>query len=107
MLGLGINDLFIIQGVEKLAFFIKERNRTSLLSLLLRANYEWALLHIGIGGAEFFDLDCKAYNKLLLRVWIKLLWHFISEYNISLLKGSSDLKLKREEDQFLIEVFSA
>ena len=40
MLGLGIDNLFIIQGVEKLAFFLKERNGELLLILLIRANYE-------------------------------------------------------------------
>ena len=67
MLGLGINDLFIIQGVEKLAFFLKERNRELLSSLLIRANYKWALLYIGIGGEELFSLNYKVYNKLLPR----------------------------------------
>ena len=68
ILGLGINNLFIIQGVEKLAFFLEERNRESLSSLLIRANYKWALLHIGIGGGELFSLDYEVHNKLLLRV---------------------------------------
>ena len=73
ILGLGINDLFIMQGVEKLAFFLEERNKESLLSPLIRANYKWALLYIGIRGGELFSLDYEVHNKLLLRVWMKSL----------------------------------
>ena len=73
ILGLGIDGLFIIQRVEKLVFFIEERNGKSLSSPLIRANYEWVFLHIGIGGAELFSLDYKIYNKFLPRVWIKSL----------------------------------
>ena len=74
MLELYIDDLFIIQRVEKLAFFLEERNRESLSSLLIRANYEWTLLNIGIGRGELFGLDYEVHNKLFGRVWMKSLW---------------------------------
>ena len=40
MLGLGLEDLFVSQGSEKLAFFLEERNTDSLSSLFIRSIYE-------------------------------------------------------------------
>ena len=46
---------------------IKEKDSKSLLRPLLRANYELALLHIGIGGNSIFALDFSTFRILLPR----------------------------------------
>jgi len=100
-LGLRLDDLFIIQGCAKL-FFSRERNGNSMLSSFVRSNYEWALLHLGIGHHKLFGLAYETLYCLLPRVWIKSLWEFISKYNIELPSRSCDFKLYRVGDEFLV-----
>ena len=60
ILGLGMDNLFMNQGCEKLCFFLEERNGNSLLSPFIRSIYEWVLIHVEIENNELFNLD---YNK--------------------------------------------
>ena len=65
MMGLGLTNLYYIQGIKKLATFLEEINSELLLGLLLRANYKAALLIVGIGGDCLFHLDYKTLGVLL------------------------------------------
>jgi len=68
LLGLGLDNLFINQECEKLAFFLEERNGQGMSSCFVRSNYEWALLHIRVGNYELFGLKYESLQYLLPRV---------------------------------------
>ena len=72
---------------------------------LLRANMEWAIIHVGIGEKSLFDIEFKSFGHLLPRTWIRSLWEFIEEYKINLPTYDFILKKKREGDIFLMEAF--
>ena len=105
-LRLGMEDLFITQGCEKLAFFLEERNGSSLSRDFVRSNYEWALMHIDIGNQELFQLNYEKLGCLLPRVWIKSLWEFAHTFKLQLPSGSCDLKLLRLGDEYLVQRFT-
>ena len=72
---------------------------------ILRANLEWAMIHVGIGNANIFDVDFSSFGHLLPRTWIKSLWQFVHEYGIKMPPYEHIIKHKREHDIFLMEAF--
>ena len=48
-LGLGLDDIYISQGLDKVIFYLEEINNSSMSSPLLRTNMEWAIIHLGTG----------------------------------------------------------
>ena len=90
----------------KISLFLEERNGSSLSSPFVRSNYEWALLHVGIGGKELLGLNYYKWQCLLPKVWIKSLWEFVHKCEITFPCGSCDLKLTRLGDKFLMQWFS-
>ena len=57
LFGLGIQDLYVEQGVDKVAYYVEERLSNRPSGPLLRANYETTLLHIGVEYKSIFDLE--------------------------------------------------
>ena len=104
VLGLDIPDIYILQGIYKLEFFLENYKAPSLKGPLLRANLEWAQMEIGI-GRNLFDLDFSTYGDLLPSSWMKSLWQFTQEYGINIPGASPLLDLHREHDVFLMEAF--
>ena len=66
---------------------------------------EWAIIHVGIGDINFFDIDYNAYGQLLPRTWIRSLWQFVHEYKIHLPEYEYKIKKKRDGDKFLMQAF--
>ena len=56
-MGLSFKNLFYTQGIAKLVYFIEERRKDSLVHPLLQANYEAALINIGIGEYKLFNIS--------------------------------------------------
>ena len=75
-MGLGFKNLFYYQGIAKLMYFIEERRKDSLARLLLNINYKAALINIGIGRYNLFNILYDKFHQLLLPIWIKSLWEF-------------------------------
>ena len=48
VLDLGFKNMLLVQGVDKLALPLEERNRGNIASKLLHAIFEVALLHAGV-----------------------------------------------------------
>ena len=67
-MGLGFKNLFYYQGIAKLVYFIEERSKDSLARPLLNTNYEAALINIGIGGYNLFDISYNKFQQLLLPI---------------------------------------
>lgn len=70
-LGLGLDNVYISQGIDKVIFYMEEINGSSMSRNLIRANLEWAMIHVGIGETNFFTLDFDKYGHLLPQTWIK------------------------------------
>lgn len=104
-LGLGLDDLFVTQGLDKLTFLVEELKGSSMSSTLLKANLEWCIIHIGVGGKSLFEIPYDEYEFLLPEVWMKSLWQFTSEYKIRVDTSEFALKPRRENDEFLMEAF--
>ena len=64
-LSLRLYNIFIIQGIEKVVLWIEEYVSNSLTGPFLRANYEAALIHLGIGGKQLFNLEYEIFGSLL------------------------------------------
>jgi len=75
-MGLGFKNLFYTQGIAKLVYFIEERRKDSLARPLLQANYEAALINIGIERYKLFDISYDLFHLSLPLIWIKSLWEF-------------------------------
>ena len=59
MLRLGFHNLYYIQGIKKIEAYLTVFYKKHFSSTLIQMNYELALLHIGIGGRNLFNLDFK------------------------------------------------
>ena len=62
---MGLQNFFLTQGNKKIVFWMEEKDNNSLSRPKLQANYELALLHIGIGGDSLFNLDYSMFGILL------------------------------------------
>ena len=105
-LGLGLHDVFITQGIEKVSLWIEEHASDSLTGPILRDNYEASIIHVRIGGKKLFSLEHETLGSLLPQLCIKSLWRFSYQFGIKLPGTAHDLDLAREGDNFLMESFA-
>ena len=84
---------------------MEEINGNSMSRPLLRSNMEWAMIHIGIGNCSLFDIDYDLFGHLLPRTWISSLWQFAHEYQLQLPSYEHIIKVRRDNDKFLMEEF--
>ena len=103
-IGIGMDDLYIIQGSYKIEIVHEFLSRSDMTGNLLRSEIEWSTIHVGIGRGIFY-LDYDLYVNILSRSWIKNLWNFAHEYGIYLPTSPSQLYLNREGDLFIMEKF--
>ena len=104
-LGLGLDDLYVSQGIDKVIFYIEEIDGNSMSRPLLRSNMEWAMIHIGIGNCSLFDINYDHFGHLLLRTWIRSLWQFVHEYKIRMPSYEHSINERRDNDKFLMKEF--
>ena len=104
-LGLGLDDLYATQGIDKVTFFMNEINGSSMSTPLLRSNIEWATIHVGIEENSLFDISFNDFGHLLPHTWIRSLWEFVDEYKITMPKWDYTLRKKRDGDIFLMDAF--
>ena len=95
-MGLDITNLFLTQGIWKVAMFIEERDILKHSVLMIRASYEAALIHLGIGDRNLFKSDYNFFKVLLPPSWIKSLWEFTSINEIEVPGFGIDLKLLKK-----------
>ena len=91
VMGLGLKNLFYTQGIEKLVTYLEGRFSNNLAGLLIRENYESALLHLEIGKYNLIGADYSKFGILLPYSWFKLLWEFLQTAKIKLVYLSLDL----------------
>ena len=91
LFGLGLDNLFEIQGVTKLTILQEYIHSDEITGTLLRSALEWATIHIGLSG-NLFEHDYNRYGDLLPRSFIKTLWEFMYFHNVKLPQVHPDLE---------------
>jgi hypothetical protein len=104
--GLNIPNLYISQGTSRIAFLQEHLGALTLSGELLRVTIEAAKVEIGV-GRDLFQLDYDRYHMLLTDTWIKEVWRFSREQNITIRDHvTMNVSLQRDNDLFLMEIFS-
>ena len=61
-------------------------------------------VEIGVGG-PLFTQSFAQFGSLATESWVKDTWHFLSEHEMMIKDQVGDLRLCRQGDLFLTEVF--
>ena len=101
--GLGMEDLYIHQGAERISFITEHLQETSLSAELLKTSIELAKVEIGL-GCNLFQLDYEMFHSLLTECWIKDVWKFANEQKILIEdRVTANMQLQRQGDVFIME----
>jgi hypothetical protein len=101
--GIGMDDLYIHQGAERIGFITEHLQEPSLSGELLRTSIELGKIELGV-GRNIFQLDYKKFNPLLTDCWIKDVWKFGDEQKILIEDRVTDnMQLQRQGDVFIME----
>ena len=101
-----MTDLYDSQGLQHVAVFQQHIASSGITGQLLQAAVEWAQIHLG-HSTNLFSIDYDRFGKLLPRSFIKTLWEYCWENNISMLIPTPNLGQHRAGDQFLMESFAS
>ena len=105
LMGLGLYEPFLEQGLSKVVQFIVHSNAESMTSKLLTTSLEHHQLEVG-SFTSIFDLNYATYNFLTSPTWITCLWEFISEHDINLTSSSPKRPQPlRVNDRALMDIF--
>ena len=103
--GLELPHLYITQGLMHIDKFVQHINSDSITGKLIRVSIEMAQLELGI-GRDIFSLPYQKFHFLVQEGWIKSIWRFTHEHNITIRNRVTHLPLpQREHDLFLMEAF--
>jgi len=93
----------IKQGVQQIGKMLTQGDTGSLTSQWLMLNLEQAQLEVGI-GVPLLEASFKQYGFLCTDCWIKVLWWFVSTYNILLTDRNYKMPpLQQVGDEFIME----
>lgn len=103
-----MNHLYHTQGLLHIDKFANHIASNSITGKLLHVTLELAQLEVGI-GRQIFSLDYYQFAECFLEnSWIKALWKFAHDHNITLMNRVTALSLPQcEGDVFLTEAFQA
>ena len=105
--GLGVDNLYTLQGIAHTAVLIRHgKSMDHFNGQLLRANIEQAKLEVGTNG-PLFTQDYLTFSCLLTHCWVKHTWKFLSENNMTIEDSLPDVRLRREGDALLTNLFVA
>ena len=103
LMGLGLYDPFIEQGLSKLLQFMVHGDSNTISGNLFTTSLEHHQLEIG-SFTSIFDLDYSKYHFLTSPTWITCLWQFVSEHDINLSPTSPKRPQPlREHDQAIMD----
>ena len=103
LLGLGIHDIYLTQGIRHLqALSVYGPMDTSLTGKLIRGLMEQAAVDVGV-GSSVLSLSFVKFGSLLANGWVKTLWRFCSEFNIQVDDWIPTIPLLRERDQYIMQ----
>jgi hypothetical protein len=104
--GVGIPDLWTLQGICKLWLAIQHGDAPTITGHQLRASMELHTLEIGLPG-DLLQHDFKIFGPLATTSWLKHLWDFCDGSNLQVTSTTPKLQLARDNDHYLMEKFAA
>ena len=104
LLGLGLYDPFLEQGLSKLLQFMAHGTSNTISGNLFTTSLEHHQLEVG-SFTSIFDLDYSSHKFLTSPTWITCLWQFVSEHDINLSSTSPRRPQPlREHDQAIMDI---
>jgi hypothetical protein len=104
--GLGIPDLWTVQGTLKLCLALQHGDAPTITGHQLQASMELHTVELGLSG-QLLQQDYKILGSLATTSWLKHLWEFCDNSNIQLTTTTPKLHIVKEHDDFLMEKFAA
>ena len=105
LLGLGLRDPYLEQGLAKLQMFLDHGTADTISGQLCRTSLEHHQLEIG-SFSSMFDLDYGKFSFLTSSTWITCLWEFVNEHNIQLISTAPQRPQPlRLQDRALMDIF--
>ena len=105
LLGLGLHDPFIEQGLSKLQQFLLYGNSTTISGKLLTTSLEHLQLEVG-SFTSIFALDYSTYSIFTSPTWLTCLWEFLCEHDIVLSSYTfTKPRPLRLHDEALMDIF--
>jgi hypothetical protein len=102
-LGLGINNLYLVQGSKHIALLHQFLDTDTITGDLLRNSIELTKMYVG-HGENLFSLDFSRLGRLTPPTWISHLWGFCHKFKIKIEDGvTSNLTPKRLNDKFIMQ----
>ena len=106
-LGLGLNNLYIVQGAKQIALLHQFLDTDTITGDLLKSCIEISKIHIG-HGENLFTLDYNRLGQLLPKTWITNVWQFCHQQHIQFLDDvTPNLFPRRENDKFIMTTIAA
>jgi hypothetical protein len=103
--GVGIPDLWTVQGILKLWLAIQHGDAPTITGHQLRASMELHTIEVGLQG-HLIQQDFKIYGQLATTSWLKHLWEFCDDSNIQVKATTPGLMTARTGDEFLMHTFA-
>ena len=107
-LGIGVKNLFFLQGIIYIIMFLNEAACNSSTDELVRFNAEFFRVEIGVP----FSLTATKYNEktyasYMPSGWYKNLWKFMLNplFKLNITEDYDDIPLIRKEDEYLMIAF--
>ena len=100
-----MDDLYIMQGSSQIEILNELLSSSEMTGNIIRSEIDWSTIHVGIWRKDI-SLDYDLYGNIIPRSWIKNIWNFAHEYEISLPNSPTQIDIHREGDLFLMEQFS-
>jgi hypothetical protein len=91
--GLGVKDPSVLQGLTWLKTLLCHGDRATVTGHLIRQNMELLQLEIGTGNSLFQD-DYATFESLATDCWLKHVWRFQQEMELSLKHANPVLTLQ-------------
>ena len=105
LLGLGLYDPFLEQGLTKLLHFITHSGSSTISGNLFLTSLEHHQLEVG-QFTSLFDLRYASHNFLTSKTWLTCLWEFVSEHDIKLSSSSPRRPQPlRQGDKAIMDIF--
>ena len=105
LLGLGLHDPYLEQGLRKLELLLTHGGLDSMTGQLLQSSLEHHQLEIG-SFTPFFQLLFRDHIHLTSPTWMTVLWEFVRDHDIDLSHHSSPrMGPLRVNDRALMDIF--
>ena len=100
--GIGIKDIYSIQGIEHVKILLEEGGGTSPTSQLLDITIHGHILEIGRSG-NLFNMSYEEVGHRMTESWVKNTLKFINQSEIEIETKQHELQLWRQHDQLIMD----